>query len=98
MADHRTVTISDNKVRRIASEWHGGMYKPLYSLSSSGAIVPGVLAEIEECLRICTEEQFLYGKRKTNHAELKQLRRYCEIKGERGPVAGWGNLKFDNDK
>jgi hypothetical protein len=39
--------------RLIASEWHGGQFRPLYALSSSGTIVDGLESEIVECLIFC---------------------------------------------
>lgn len=32
------MTITHGQARRIASEWHGGMSSPLYSLSSTGYV------------------------------------------------------------
>lgn len=44
-------------VRRIASEWHGGMWSALYALASSGAIRPGVSLEIAQSLDHATDPE-----------------------------------------
>lgn len=35
----------------VASEWHGGQWTALYAFASTGSIVEGVLAEVEQCIR-----------------------------------------------
>jgi hypothetical protein len=43
--------LHESAARRIASEWHGGQFFPLYALSSTGTIVDGAEREIEDNLR-----------------------------------------------
>lgn len=95
MGDHRTVTISDGKARRLANEWHGGQSSPLYALSSSGAIVDGVLKELMYCRNHLFLDLKAGKKVKTEFMELKQLYRYCRIRNPRGPVKDWYELEFD---
>lgn len=47
LANKRRTIISDEAARVIASQLHGGQDSPLYALSSSGAIVGGLLEEID---------------------------------------------------
>lgn len=37
-------------LQTIAAEWHNGQSSSLYAYASSGAVVPGIRAEIRECL------------------------------------------------
>lgn len=43
--------ISREEARRIAQDWHGGQFSPLYALVSSGTLTPGANAEVWDCLR-----------------------------------------------
>lgn len=36
--------------RKIASDWHGGQFSPLYALASTGTVVDGVAVEVRYCL------------------------------------------------
>lgn len=77
--------IRHKTARRIASEWHGGQHTPLYALSSSGAVLPGVLAEIAGCIP---------GAHQSNRPELASLLEYCKANMGRGPVPGWSGIRF----
>lgn len=80
--------ISDRRARKLASEWHGGQWAPMYALASSGAIREDTADEIRECLRQDYDEQLT--------RELRDLLRYVEAKGPRGPVEGWANIGIDD--
>lgn len=77
-------TISDTDAQRTASDWHGGGGSALYQFASTGAIVPGLLSEIDSCIAYdgC-------GGIETASDTLRGLRAYVETSGERGPVSDW---------
>lgn len=69
--------------RRVASEWHSGPSSPLYAFASSGAILPGLAEEVDECRQAAdTAEQ----------SDVELLAAYVAAIGERGPVSGWGEV------
>lgn len=73
--------ISEADARRIASEWHGGQWSAFYAFSSSGAIIEGVLEELEEMRQAKTIE--------SDH-EHDQLATFIESRITRGAwVAGY---------
>jgi hypothetical protein len=80
--------ISDQTAQRIASEWHGGGGSALYQFSSTGAIVPGLGAEIQDNLRWCWAHREEHAQHIAAR-ELMSLRDYVSTTGERGPVADW---------
>ena len=80
-------TISDLSARRIAADWHDGTIPGLISLSSTGAIVPGVVEEIKD-------DQAYHGIDPSERERLAALLDYVEAKGERGPQAGWSDLNW----
>ena len=84
-----TVMISDGQVRRIASEWHGGMSSALYSLASSGAVdLDRARDEISrELLKLEVGEV---------RRELLALDKYVRMAGERTAVAEWFRLWDDS--
>jgi len=86
MEVHMTAVV-DLQARKIASEWHGGGGSALYVLASSGAIVRGVEAEIDDAI-------YVNGDDENNLAELSFLREYVDVKGHRGPQRGWGCLSW----
>jgi hypothetical protein len=51
MTDLHRSPLHESDARRIASEWHGGQASPLYAFSSTGTILPGLLSEINQCIR-----------------------------------------------
>lgn len=83
---------SNTEARRIAAEWHGGMSSPLYALTSSGAIVDGVVDEIEDDLTMADAFGSLLGE--ADRQDLIWLRLYVALHGARGPVKGWSDLHF----
>lgn len=44
-----------HRYRELASHWHGGQWSALYAFSSSGTIVEGLRAEVEECLALALD-------------------------------------------
>lgn len=42
--------IIDTEYRRLASEWHGGQWSPMYAYASTGSVTRGLCAEIRHCL------------------------------------------------
>ena len=74
--------ITDVQAQRIASDWHSGGGSPLYQFSSTGAIVPGLLAEIDANMRSDDDAG-------PNYRELAALKQYVSTIGERGPIADW---------
>lgn len=76
--------ISDGCARTIAAQWHSGQLSPLYALTSSGAIVDGVPAEIDAAVTETTVVDDL--------SALQELSRYADYHGTRGPVDGWSSL------
>lgn len=50
---------TDIRARKIASEWHGGQWSPLYALASTGSIVEGITSEISHCLRDIETRAFI---------------------------------------
>lgn len=79
--------LTHDQAREIASSWHGGQGSPLYALASSGAIVDGVVEEIDECAESCK------GKGGSDFTNLIDLRTYVRRRRlARGPVAGWADL------
>lgn len=75
----------DLKARRLASEWHSGGGSPLYVLASTGAIVDGVLNEIQESMETTKLPEWM---------ELYFLKEYCRYYGPRGPQEVWGQLTW----
>jgi len=69
--------ISEEKARRIASEWHGGKSSPLYAFSSSGTILDGLDYEIARSLDATTLA--------TDMHELSALLEYVK---EHKPMSG----------
>ena len=95
-------TMSDGEARFCATRWYGGMGSALYALSSTGAIVDRVFAELDEAGAECTgevvtdmylaEEEYAGEARSRQAADLRQLddlRRYVAFHGPRGPQVGW---------
>lgn len=70
--------ISDGKARRIASEWHGGMFSALYSFSSTGMISSETKREV---LNELTPSAY--------DPELCELLDYLQEVEDRGPVENW---------
>lgn len=70
----------DLRARIIASEWYDGMNDPLYALVSTGAIIDGVEESIMNQVGDPKDRDFLMD--------------YVLQNGERGPQAGWENLRW----
>jgi hypothetical protein len=79
--------IDDLTARVIAASWHGGQSSPLYALASSGAIVANVGDEITAC----KVDAYHQG---AGTPELVALMAYVQHHGERGPQAGWSELRW----
>lgn len=76
--------ISDACARVIASQWHSGQWSPLYALQSSGAITDGAAAEVSDAGASTSVP--------AEQAALRELGRYIDHHGARGPVDGWSSL------
>jgi hypothetical protein len=87
--DSDSDTLTDGQVRRIASEWHGGQFTPLYKLSSTGTITDDVADEIVALLMPNLGEQ------EASRRELQALLDYVTEHGPRGPREGWSGLWDD---
>lgn len=77
------------KMRRIASEWHGGMRSDLYAFASTGTIRYDLLAEVEDEVNnfaVLTDED------EVTMDELTELRDYVAECGIRGPREGWSEI------
>lgn len=70
--------ISDGCARAIAAQWHSPADPALTALSTTGAIVDGVSAEIDGAV---TETTVL-----DDLSALQELSRYVDYHGTRGPV------------
>ncbi len=86
--------ISDTEARKIASEWHGGQGTALYAFSSTGAIDTAradhdATAEVADLIWAIPAET---DERNAN--ELRDLERYVNANGPRGPQEGWGDLTW----
>ncbi|MEV3856095.1 hypothetical protein AB0J38_17440 [Streptomyces sp. NPDC050095] len=86
--------ISDLDARKIASEWHGGQATALYSLTSCGAILPGLVGEIDRELWFCLLDGDVTDDDRDGARQLGKLRDYAQHHGERGPVDGWSELNW----
>ena len=76
------------RMRRIASEWHGGQHSPTYSFTSTGTITDALRTEVEA---------LMVGADITVHEEealdeLSELHDYLVTTANRGPVEGWDQL------
>lgn len=71
-----------------AADWHGGQASALYALASSGAIVAGVEGEIRRAMDASGVNV------STARVHLSRLLAYVESNGERGPQAGWSELRW----
>lgn len=82
--------ISDAGARVIASMLHNGQGSAMYALSSSGAILEALDAEI-------ALDEVIAGNSDNLEIETwaKQLRTYMEHREDHGPVEGWHNLWLD---
>jgi hypothetical protein len=84
--------IADARARRIAAEWHGGQWSPLYMFCSSGATqdsrytVDDVIGEVEGCSRFATTYN--------QQLDLDRLVRYLRSVQGRGAVPGWADINF----
>jgi hypothetical protein len=83
--------ISHGQARRLASEWHGGQWSALYSLSSTGAI------DVEAADREIMASLDLQPEGTDDERDLDALLAYVHSHGPRGPVAddGWTTLWDD---
>ena len=45
------MSVSERPYRDLAADWHGGQWSPMYAYASTGNIVDGLVAEIDECIR-----------------------------------------------
>lgn len=101
-------TIPDGKARRIAAEWQSSEACPTVAtgrfrgasripigfnaLSHAGAIIPSLADEIADSMLSVVVAKSK-GWRTALH-ELRQLRRYAQVRGLRGSVLGWGDVRF----
>jgi len=82
-----------SSLRELASSWHGGMSSPLYALASTGAIVEGLVDEIEDCIATAVQ----YDSDPDYAADIPRLEHllvYVRNRGLRGPVTGWSQIRF----
>jgi len=82
--------ISDLEAKSTASDWHGGQFSPLYALASTGAIVDGIVEEIDVIWRAPSMDDI--DANVLN--KLPRLLAYVRHNGLRGPQAGWSNLTW----
>lgn len=96
-----TARITDGQARRIASDWHGGQWSPLYMLASTGATkdsryrLSDVVVAIQRELlpeRLAESERLFPGAGR----DLRALLAYVRAAGARGPVPGWSDLWGDS--
>ena len=66
---YRQGMVTYKRAQRVAYAWHGGKSSPLYSFASTGTRIPGLLAEIDDCL----SGGVMTGR---DRADLFALRRY----------------------
>jgi hypothetical protein len=78
--------LTDLEARKIADAWHGGQASPLYALTSTGALVKGVHAEISDCALLTDDPD--------GWDELGMLLTYVKAHYPRGPVDGWSDLRW----
>lgn len=62
----------------VAAEWHGGQWSPLYSLASTGTIVPGVEYEIRDNMRMLHAGQYSAADIAREEPRLEALLAYVE--------------------
>ena len=48
----KTGTVTYKRAQRVAFGWHSGKWSPLYAFASTGTLLPGLLAEVHECMAI----------------------------------------------
>ena len=73
--------INDTQAQKIVGDWHGGGGSALYQFASTGAIVDGLITEID----LNVEEDIA----ETEREKLRMPWDYCASIGQRGPVDGW---------
>ena len=80
--------IRDKTARRTACSWHSGGGSALYVLCSTGAITDGALVETTENWDRVRSSDSAW------HHEAGRLVDYVRSKGPRGPVDGWGKMRW----
>lgn len=83
--------ITDKQARRIAASWHAPRPGYLATLQSTGAVVDGVLEEIEHNKQVDSRALPLEDQAEVV-AELDMLHDYCTVHMGRGPVVAWHAL------
>ncbi len=85
------VVTSDFSAMLLADRWHSGQWSGLYALSSTGAIVWGVLKEVQQNIdQVRREERGVL-----KLMELYKLKKYIEYRAEQcdlGPQSHWDFL------
>jgi hypothetical protein len=87
----------DLHAKRMASEWYSSGRSPLYALSSSGAIVPGVMEEVQGLIDEIKGEKNRFPEDKTNIDELTELLLYIKTRrynGNTGIQPHWPDLHW----
>lgn len=73
------MTITTCEARRLASDWHGGQWSPLYALSSTGTVTDRAADEIRETIaEVEQSSESWRPRRRTELAELRDLLAYVE--------------------
>ena len=77
------------EAQRIAQAWHGGGHTPLYQFASTGAIVIGVIVEVNRCIKQALAEIEDASVVDDNIRQLTELREYFVNSALRDPVEDW---------
>ncbi len=48
-----------NNLRQTAAHWHDGQFSALYAYSSTGAVLPGLAAEVKACLYLSKGKEYI---------------------------------------
>jgi hypothetical protein len=70
--------LNESEARKIAGDWHGGQWSPLYAFCSSGTITPGIDSEISQCLREVQNRPEYYDEHAVEN--LLKLRAYIAVR------------------
>ena len=76
------------RMRRIASEWHGGQSSALYSFASTGTITDATRDEVAKEMAdadVTQSDEYALD-------DLQELHDYLVTTPNRGPIAGWAEL------
>lgn len=69
-------TITPEKARELAYQWHGGQSSPLYAFASSGLVAdePALRREIQVCLGYAAQQT------QKDYDELRQLANFVRLR------------------